>query len=358
MLKDLFINSSILISFLFLGGEIFKDTTLSPSAPLKIRVFGGIVSGLLGSILMIFSVRISPEIVLDLRHFAIIIVAIYGGLSSSIITALIIAAFRIYYFPIGSLSITAGSIIVLLGIISGLISQLNTSQKRKWLYMNIVNMAIISTDLLLAAKENDLVLESTIYFIMMSIITGLLVYHFSNYITVSNSLYKKFKIEATQDFLTGLNNVRSFDNKLNDMITKLDKNKEDLSIIILDIDHFKRINDTYGHVAGDYVLKELAKVLSSSCRDLDIVSRTGGEEFCILLPDCPNKKAIAVAERIRTNVEKHQFVLSDQQKINITVSLGITTYPDKTTNLNSIVEEADYALYQAKQTGRNRVCTG
>ncbi|OCL27066.1 hypothetical protein U472_06175 [Orenia metallireducens] len=358
MLKDLFINSSILISFLFLGGEIFKESPLSPSAPLKIKIFGGIASGILGSILMIFSVRISPEIVLDLRYFAIIVVAIYGGLTSSIITALIIANFRIYYFSTTPISITVGFLIILLGIISGLISKLNISQNKKWLYMNIVNVAVITIELLFVVKERNLVLESTIYFMIMSIITGLLVYHFSNYITVSNSLYKRFKIEATQDFLTGLNNVRSFDNKLNNIINQLQKNQKNLSIIILDIDHFKKINDTYGHLAGDSILKELAKVLSNSCRDFDIVSRTGGEEFCILLPDCPNQMAIAVAERIRKNVEKHQFVLANQQKVHITVSVGITTYPDKTRNLDNIVEEADHALYQAKQTGRNRVCTG
>jgi len=169
-------------------------------------------------------------------------------------------------------------------------------------------------------------------------------------------LLNRLEQESTLDFLTGLNNVRQFDNALNEAFLNVKNKNERLSILIIDIDFFKKVNDTYGHLAGDSVLQQLGIVLSSSCRSFDIVSRIGGEEFSVILPDCPMEQAIEVAERLRLAVEMNKFIISNETKINITISIGTATYPDNVNNLENLINTADTALYSAKRSGRNKVC--
>ncbi|WP_278280578.1 GGDEF domain-containing protein [Tepidibacter formicigenes] len=165
-----------------------------------------------------------------------------------------------------------------------------------------------------------------------------------------------FKEQSIKDFLTGLNNVREFDLVLNKLINKVKEDKEKLSILIIDIDYFKKVNDTHGHQNGNLVLQELGRILCRSCRTGDIISRIGGEEFSILLPNCSYYQALEVGERIRRDIQNHKFILLDNANINVTVSIGVATYPDTVGNLDELVMKADEALYKAKQTGRNKVC--
>ncbi|MGE4273701.1 MAG: diguanylate cyclase [Desulfitobacterium sp.] len=160
---------------------------------------------------------------------------------------------------------------------------------------------------------------------------------------------------ATKDFITGLNNSRSFDSYYNNCLrTSLEENGR-FSILMFDIDYFKRVNDTHGHLAGNIVLKEFGKIVLASCRDFDFVSRVGGEEFSVILKQCSLAKTIEVAERIRKNVEDHDFVIENGKIIHITVSIGVAVYPDTVNNVHEVAESADKALYKAKQSGRNRI---
>ena len=128
-----------------------------------------------------------------------------------------------------------------------------------------------------------------------------------------------------------------------------------LSIIILDVDHFKKINDTYGHLAGDYVLQELCRVLrETGLRSEDVFGRFGGEEFMLILPDSALKVAQSVAERMRQSIEGHQFEFDDK-KIMVTASFGVCEYNKSIESSDDLVELADKALYQSKANGRNRV---
>ncbi|WP_243186856.1 GGDEF domain-containing protein [Clostridium muellerianum] len=174
------------------------------------------------------------------------------------------------------------------------------------------------------------------------------------YLSKSFKLYKKLKSEASIDFLTGLNNVRQFNHMFTIASQQAIRNKEYMSLLFLDIDHFKKINDTFGHSAGDIVLRDLAVILNRSCRVYDIVSRNGGEEFSILLLNCSANRALEVAERIRETIENNNFYISDKTFINITISIGISTYPNITNNIDKLLEHADIALYEAKGTGRNK----
>jgi len=127
---------------------------------------------------------------------------------------------------------------------------------------------------------------------------------------------------------------------------------------MIDIDFFKKVNDTYGHAEGDIVLRELGEILLKNCRNFDIVSRNRGEEFTILLLDCPKIRAVQIAKRVRSGVEAHPFIISDETQININVSIGAANYPEDTNEVENLLKIADMTLYTAKHTGRNKVCSG
>lgn len=130
--------------------------------------------------------------------------------------------------------------------------------------------------------------------------------------------------------------------------------KETLSILMIDIDFFKNINDTYGHAAGDIVLEEVAKIIKSCTRNADTAARYGGEEFVVMLNNTSASAAMAVAERIKKSVEE-KSIMYDGKKINVTISIGVSSYNFDLESAKSIVERADKALYESKQNGRNRV---
>jgi diguanylate cyclase (GGDEF)-like protein len=127
------------------------------------------------------------------------------------------------------------------------------------------------------------------------------------------------------------------------------------SAIMLDLDHFKKINDTYGHSAGDLILSEFAKLCKKCTREIDWIGRYGGEEIVILLPDTNIKAGQMVAERLRKAIAGALVDLGDGTKLNITASLGVATRDENTTNLEMLIARADQAMYMAKHKGRNRV---
>ncbi len=130
--------------------------------------------------------------------------------------------------------------------------------------------------------------------------------------------------------------------------------KDTLSILMIDIDFFKNINDTYGHAAGDIVLEEVAKIIKACTRNVDTAARYGGEEFVVMLNNTPPSAAMAVAERIRRSIEEKSIVY-DGKKINVTISIGVSSYNFDLESAKAIVDRADKALYESKQNGRNRV---
>jgi diguanylate cyclase (GGDEF)-like protein len=123
---------------------------------------------------------------------------------------------------------------------------------------------------------------------------------------------------------------------------------------MIDIDHFKKTNDTYGHLAGDYVLKELGKVISVRIRREEVLARYGGEEFSIILPETNIEGARKLAEELRKRVERHTFTF-EQEIIPVTISIGIASVENRPIDLTQFLKEADDNLYKAKQTGRNKV---
>lgn len=154
---------------------------------------------------------------------------------------------------------------------------------------------------------------------------------------------------ASTDLLTGLKNRRFFQEKMVESLILFREKQRNFSLLVVDIDHFKSINDTYGHPIGDLVLGNLAGLLQSLSRSTDVVARYGGEEFVIILPDCEEEQAIGIAERYRSQVAS-----ADWGEYNITVSIGAATVVEEDTE-ESLFQRADNALYASKTGGRNRV---
>lgn len=166
---------------------------------------------------------------------------------------------------------------------------------------------------------------------------------------------RRIESQAMLDSLTGLPNRRGFDHVAMSAIADARRDHKALSAMLLDLDHFKRLNDTHGHLAGDEVLTGFADDVRRCLRDSDIICRWGGEEFIILLKDTNTSGARRVAEKIRLLAEQHTYVFTGSA-LQVTVSLGLTELHQGDT-LQSLIARADQALYSAKQSGRNRVCT-
>ena len=172
---------------------------------------------------------------------------------------------------------------------------------------------------------------------------------------VRTRLYEQAEHLATTDGLTGLLNRRTFNAQLLGRLREAQRYGRPLSLLLLDIDHFKKVNDSHGHPAGDAVLRSVAAMLAHQARETDIVARYGGEEMALILPETDGWGAHAIAERIRKAVGAAPHA-TDQGALRITLSAGLATWPGSGDGAEQLVDAADKALYRAKQGGRNRVC--
>jgi diguanylate cyclase len=352
--QELIANFAIVTAYLFLANQvIFKHWQLGNAVTPLMKVKLGVVAGIFGIILMIFTVHLNGAI-LDFRQLAIILSAFFGGLIPSLITGTIIFLMRIFAFgAISAPSIIAATNTLVVAFVVGLICTSQLTYWRKWLYC-LLTSNLLTGAVFLVNLGSKGVVPAMIYISMMSV-GGVLTAGLTNFLIRAKKQLQRYEKEATLDFLTGLYNHRIFDEKFNSCLQSAIDKKEGLSVVLVDIDYFKKVNDTYGHFNGDAVLKQLGSVLLASSRSFDTSFRNGGEEFSLLLYDTPHKHALVIAERIRTAVKQHAFLLTDGQEIHVTVSVGVATYPD--TNPDELLSEADRALYKAKASGRDLVCS-
>lgn len=184
---------------------------------------------------------------------------------------------------------------------------------------------------------------------------SLITYQLASAVYNANLFHRTQKLSIT-DHLTGLYNRRHFDELLDHEYFRAHRYKHPLSIAIIDIDYFKRINDTLGHPSGDLVLQQLGNLLRQETREVDVIARYGGEEFVLLLPETDLAQSAVFAERLRLSVQGHSFVTS-QHKVNLTISVGVASLDEEDVRTKEIlVHRADEALLVAKNQGRNRVC--
>jgi len=168
-------------------------------------------------------------------------------------------------------------------------------------------------------------------------------------------LYETVERLAITDSLTGLYVRRYFSERAAEEAKRSKRHKFNFAFLLFDIDDFKRANDTYGHLVGDVVLKEIGRIIKESVREIDLACRYGGEEFALVLPETGPESAKVVAERIRKKVEAYTFKAYDET-VRLTISVGAASYPQDSADFAGLIEKADAALYAAKKSGKNLVC--
>lgn len=354
--KELFNNSCILTAIFFIASQIFKDTGISPKSPTKTRILLGVVGGVSAVILIYFSIHVSDKMVLDFRHILEIFIAFFGGLLSIVITGVITSIYRLFYQGISYEAIVSSIGLLVVSIGCGIISKFKLTNKLKLILMFAYTIIIRSILYYILLCNNNYAISIIAIFCGTTIIVGLAVSYLVQYLVTAHKLLNNLKHESTHDFLTGLSNTRQFDLKYNQILSQAIDNGQKVSLMIIDIDHFKNVNDIHGHIAGDEVLKELGQLLLKGYKDTGFVARIGGEEFTVVFQNLTKVDTLKIAESIRSHVESNSFRLSSGTKLKITISIGAAIYPDTVDNIIMLKELADTKLYEAKHSGRNRVC--
>lgn len=357
MLSNLFINTLLLVTFTFIIGHVLKDVPQKIVNSMYGKLAFGLFGGFLGILQMFYSIEFrETNTLLDLRFFAVLIVSYLGGFIPTIIAGIIIGSYRILYFGLSMSSVVGAIQLVLVVLIFCVIDKIFKTKVKQWIAKTLAALIIVIPSYYYLIHKYQsaevILLDLIVVVLIMSVLEFLLL----EYVRNSNELYVRYRKDSTRDFLTGLYNPRHFDKMLNTTYAKVLEHDEKISCLMLDIDHFKNVNDTYGHAVGDLVLKELAQILIKSCRTFDIIGRIGGEEFCILLLNCSREHSMEVATRIRNAVKQQEIDIGENRLLNITVSIGVASYPDTLTDLSLLKEKADMALYNAKHSGRDKVC--
>jgi len=210
-------------------------------------------------------------------------------------------------------------------------------------------LVIESDTLWLLIDSSHSLCRNLLYFLSNRLRSG------NDIVVVSKSREKEQEHAANVDALTGVNNRRWLLDMIETLHGQALLEQMPMAVLMLDVDHFKRFNDTYGHKSGDLVLQMVARTIRKSLRPSDMLARYGGEEFVVLLPRTPAKQARAVAERLRKAVERCQITAEQGQELpSVTISVGVSPLADNET-IETAIELADQALYQAKHNGRNRI---
>nr|WP_214742024.1 GGDEF domain-containing protein [Exiguobacterium sp. s48] len=310
----------------------------------------GLLSGCLGIFLITQGVVVEEVIKIDFRFLVLILLGFYRLVSPLIIAATIIAAYRFSYgIDFQSIMACICLVLIVIGIlISYKMVSLEKQLFRFSLTLNLFTCSIVGLSIYTSGTFSENAASAALLVVMISFPVGLLITVLNIDLYLINHRVKEYKISAETDHLTGLANRRAWEMQMK----KIRERYDICNVLILDIDHFKQINDQYGHANGDEILKQFSELLHRETRDHDIKARIGGEEFGILIPMLSQSEVIGVAERIRNCISKHAFKLLDQQVIHISVSIGIAN--GKSTQLHEMVHLADDCLYHAKNQGRNR----
>lgn len=353
LLSMLVINISLMVSFIYILNRI-KPFSLKSHSAISVKVYYSIGFVILSVLSMNFNYN-DHGAMIDFIYIPIMVAGFFGGTITGVVTSLLVAIVRLNMQPATG-AINSALSAVLIGVISGLFTNY---QYRKNIYLLIPALpgtfVILISHLILNfnRRMNVTVKFHVLLGILYPLAFVFMVLMFNDLIKI-NKQRKLLEQEATMDGMTGLYNFRFFDNSLKQILASAVKRSKMLSVAIIDIDYFKKINDTFGHLAGDEVLRQLGQVIRHSLRPFDIAARYGGEEFAAILPDCDAVNAIVVGERIRCNIENKVFNF-EGHKLKITVSVGVTTFPEYAQNDDELIKQSDKALYSAKTTGRNKV---
>ncbi len=348
-------NLTMVTTFLFFTNLLlnrFKDSF--PQYSGIYPYLSGTMHGFLGIALMLLGVATSSGYHLDLRTLAIVSAVYMGGRKAGTIALLMILLARFLLLDLtNTIAILAGIVMITLSyaLSALLLTQKHRKSIRRWLVIILCSM--VTPCMMVYVTSPDSQLYGTVLVMLMYTAGGLFTYLLLTYLSRSNQSLYLLKEKASRDHLTGLYNPRAFEGIFEQKIQETEKTQESFSLLMLDIDHFKMINDTHGHSAGDAVLSCFGDLLHHAVRSSDYCARKGGEEFIVLLNGCDAEQARQTAEKLRNLIEQQEFQLPNGNLLKVTVSIGVSTYP--LTRADLLIDQADRALYRAKREGRNRV---
>lgn len=305
-------------------------------------------------ILMSFSVNLPLGVKIDMRFNVLILLLYYLGPSIYVPATLLTAILRLSW-GLNEAAVNTFMLYLLLGILLPFFNKYLSKHLKSHSTVLVLNMVyILSHSLILLTLYQDIYqffLIGSFNFLFSSACLIIVMFFIEDMLS-SIHLYLIERERAKSDFLTGLYNKREFSRRWE----KIEYNQEiyQTAFLMLDIDHFKCINDQYGHANGDLVLQQIAEVLHTQHFDFHDVYRVGGEEFCVVLTNVTCADQQKVAEEIRHSIEQKSFKLENHQTIHLTVSIGLASLIDEK-DMKKLYRLADKALYQAKERGRNRV---
>lgn len=353
-IKEYLVNFSVLVTIIYLAGFLYKQL-LANSGRIFIEFTLILVLILGGWCSMFFGIHLNDSIIFDLRFIPLIIATMYTKNPFYILlvgTGIGLLRFTFGFTEAAAMGFLIMVVMSVVGMFLFWISKKMSFPKKITiivLVLNLVNTGSIASIGIIPYQEFiTVMLPSTLPInLLLSFLLLWMVKDLSD-----EYVYKTRLINSSRrDPLTQLYNRRAF-NYYYELYTSKKKDVFPLSVAFIDIDHFKKVNDQYGHIVGDIVLQKVSSILSNNLRNIDIISRYGGEEFVVILPFCHKEDVQRVIERIRLTIETNPIVIDDLQ-IAITLSAGVSTSP--MVEANRLLEKADEALYLAKESGRNRV---
>jgi diguanylate cyclase (GGDEF)-like protein len=231
----------------------------------------------------------------------------------------------------------------------GWITLIGTTSKNGWAMLlgGVVNSGLICSMLYMHLRQSRRDAQQSALTLALS----------QQALEIERTHKQRAEAHARTDYLTGLFNRRHFVERVESELARAIQRHEPLSLLMIDIDHFKVVNDTWGHRGGDAVLQQVAQLIRDALREKDILGRIGGEEFAAALIGTESEHALAIAQRIRSTVENAVVTLPNGQPVQVTLSLGLTQLKGQDASLDDLLHKADEALYQAKESGRNIIMT-
>lgn len=353
-LEDLLINVSLVITLIFIFMKARWGKGEDTFFGLKAWFVDGLAGGLMGMLLMHFSIAVAQGTIADFRHLPIVLLMLFAGKKSALISTIIIAAGRfLFSVSVSSYIALVVSIFLYIGLLVIDQWKREAGLKEKAVMMILYSSFLYTAVLITRITDTSILYPLVILYGVISVAGGMFSVFFMNYVRTTEYLLRKYEIESTIDYLTGLKNVRKFNHIYKHYQKQAASTGQSLAVAMIDIDHFKKVNDTYGHAAGDFILMEMAQIFESVLEKDAYVFRKGGEEFVALFPSASYGRVVTLMEACRKRVEHHPFEINDYTQVFSTISIGISQYPSTDTESSELIEIADQKLYKAKQRGRN-----
>ncbi|WP_172257115.1 GGDEF domain-containing protein [Saccharibacillus deserti] len=354
MFRELFVNFTILATLLFFGNIFFnrfRKASRKSMAKALLPWGAGAALGIVGIVLMEFSFRVDDRAMIDLRQTAILIAVYAAGIPGGLVASLLIGVVRFFFFgPIGVSSYAGAANAIVTFLLVAPVLRKGKLEPGRWAAAFAVQLIVLIGSFLVIIGTDAV--QRIPIFAVIAAGTGIFTFFLLRHLNNSNELFAFMEDAAHRDFLTGLHNTRSFHLAYDRRLRRALRNEEGFGLILLDIDHFKQVNDTYGHQAGDLVLRQLGTILTSCCPADGYCARNGGEEFAVLVDRAYEEETGRVAERIRTAVEGYFFLMEDGTRLELTVSLGFGL--SAAGSPKTLFRRVDDALYRSKESGRNR----